>query len=338
MSSNQISMRDMLEAGVHFGHQKRFWNPKMANYIYGTRQRIHIINLEKSLPMFRDCLAFLSKIAKNRGKILFVGTKPAAREVIREEATRCGMPYVNYRWLGGMLTNYKTLRQSIRRLRDLESMAEGKDFQKLTKKEKLNLLREQEKLEACLSGIKNMGGLPDALFVIDVNNEKNAVREANRLGIPVVAVVDTNCDPAGIDYMVPGNDDALRSIRFYCKQLADVIIDARGDILREQQEADAKKPKVTRKVTAKDGVTEEAATQSAEQDEGVEEKAAKTVKKVTRIKTAADAEPESDDAEDAKTAKKKTTTKKKTTVKKAAAKKATADKSASEEASDAASE
>lgn len=224
-----ISMRDMLEAGVHFGHQTRYWNPKMAPYIFGIRHRIHIINLEETLPMFREAISVVRRIAENRGKVLFVGTKPSAREVIQEEATRCGMPYVDYRWLGGMLTNYKTIRQSIKRLRDLERLIEDTEtISAMTKKEGLNLMREKDKLSNCLFGIKNMGGLPDALFIIDVGQEKIAVQEANRLGIPVIGVVDTNTDPAGVDYMIPGNDDAIRSIRLYCKTLADTIIDARG--------------------------------------------------------------------------------------------------------------
>lgn len=224
-----VTMRDMLEAGVHFGHQTRYWNPKMAPYIYGSRHNIHIINLEESLPMFRQALHFIHGVASRRGKILFVGTKHAAREVVREEALRAGMPYIDYRWLGGMLTNYKTIRQSIKRLKDLEErLANEELLASMTKKEVLNLMRAKDKLHTNLSGIKHMGGLPDVLFVIDVGIEKIAIQEAIRLGIPVVGIADTNADPAGVDYLIPGNDDAVRAIRFYCKMIASSIIDARG--------------------------------------------------------------------------------------------------------------
>ncbi len=219
-------MKDMLQAGVHFGHQKRFWNPKMAPYIFGVNHNTHIINLEKTVPLFKEASNFISKVASKGGKVLFVGTKRQAQQTVREEMTRCGMPYVNHRWLGGMLTNYKTIRHSIKRLRQLETMSQDGTFEKLTKKEALGLQREQGKLELTLGGIKDMGGLPDALFVIDTNEERIAIEEANRLGIPVVAVVDTNAKLAGVDYVIPGNDDALRSIRFYLKHFADVIIDA----------------------------------------------------------------------------------------------------------------
>ena len=226
---SEVSMRLMLEAGVHFGHQTRYWNPKMAPYIYGSRHKIHIINLEETLPMFREALKFLSNIAANKGRILFVGTKYAAREVVREEAIRCGMPYVNHRWLGGMLTNYKTVRQRIKRLKELEELLlDEKIISRLTKKEVLRLVNEKDKLSTLIEGVKNMGGLPEALFVIDVGNEKIAIREAKRLSIPIVGIVDTNNNPEGIDFPIPGNDDALRAIRFYCKTLADAVIEARG--------------------------------------------------------------------------------------------------------------
>lgn len=217
----------MLEAGVHFGHQTRYWNPKMAPYIYGARNKIHIINLELTLPMFQDAVKFIERIASNRGKILFVGTKHAARQVIREEAERCSMPYVNHRWLGGMLTNYKTVRLSIKRLLELEKMEAENVFADLTKKEALTRRREMLKLERSLGGIKEMGGLPDALFIIDVNHEKIAIEEASRLGIPVIGVVDTNTNPEGINYMIPGNDDAIRAIRLYAGTIADAIIEAK---------------------------------------------------------------------------------------------------------------
>lgn len=226
-----VTMQDMLKAGVHFGHQTRYWNPKMGTYIYGSRNKIHIIDLGKSLPLFQDAINFVSSVAARKGKVLFVGTKYAAQNIIREEAERCGMPYVNHRWLGGMLTNYKTIRQSIKRLKDLEAMFESQKFGRLTKKEILNLEREKDKLLNSLGGIKNMGGIPDALFVIDVGHENIAVREANRLGVPVVGVVDSNNDPDDISYVIPGNDDSTRAIRFYAKTMADVILDARASIL-----------------------------------------------------------------------------------------------------------
>jgi len=218
-------MRQMLEAGVHFGHQTRFWNPKMAEYIFGDRNKIHIINLEKTLPMFNDALNAISKVAAANGKILFVGTKRAARLAIAEEASRCGMPYVNHRWLGGMLTNFNTVRQSIRRLKELETMSTDGSFDKMIKKEALTKTREMEKLDKTLGGIKDMGGLPDAVFVIDTGNEKIAVHESKVLGIPVVGVVDTNNSPDDVDYIVPGNDDAIRSVKLYIEAVADAIID-----------------------------------------------------------------------------------------------------------------
>jgi small subunit ribosomal protein S2 len=224
-----ISMQDMLKSGVHFGHQTRYWNPKMGQYIYGSRNKIHIIDLGVTLPLFEEALAFIRNVAANKGKILFVGTKYAAQDIIKQEAEKAKMPYVDRRWLGGMLTNYKTIRQSIKRLKELESMIEKSSYGRLTKKEILGLMREKDKLMISLGGIKNMGGLPDALFVVDVGHEKIAVREANRLSIPVVGVVDTNNDPAGINYIIPGNDDSSRAIRFYVTTVADAIIDARAN-------------------------------------------------------------------------------------------------------------
>lgn len=222
-----VTMRDMLKAGVHFGHQTRFWNPKMKPFIFGARNKIHIINLEKTLPLFNDALAFVNKLAASNNKILFVGTKRAAQKIIKEEAIRCGMPYVDHRWLGGMLTNWKTIRQSIKRYRDLEAQSQDGTFDKLTKKEALMRTREMEKLERSIGGIKDMGGLPDALFVIDVDHEDIAVMEARKLGIPVIGVVDTNSDPDGIDYVIPGNDDAIRAIQLYVQAVADAIIEGR---------------------------------------------------------------------------------------------------------------
>ncbi len=222
-----ISMRQMLEAGVHFGHQTRFWHPKMAPYIFGERNKIHIINLEKSLPMFNDAMNFIGRLAAKRGKILFVGTKRAAQEAVEREASRCGMPYVSRRWLGGMLTNFKTVKQSIKRLKDLEQMANNGGLERISKREGLQVRREYDKLMHGLAGIKDMERLPDALFVIDVGYEDIAVLEAAKLKIPVVAVVDTNCKPDNIDYLVPGNDDAISAINLYTKYAADAVLDAR---------------------------------------------------------------------------------------------------------------
>ena len=225
-----VTMRQMLEAGVHFGHQTRYWNPKMAPYIFGQRNKIHIINLEKSLPMARDAYAFIKTIVADHGKVLFVGTKRSAREAIRTEAERCDMPFVSYRWLGGMLTNYKTVKQSVKRLKVLEQMREDGSFDKITKKEGLSLTREQDKLERSLGGIKMMNSLPDVLFVVDVDHEDIAVREARKLGIPVVAVVDTNCSPDGVDYVIPGNDDAMRAISLYSALIADAVLDGKASL------------------------------------------------------------------------------------------------------------
>jgi len=224
---SKISLRDMLEAGVHFGHRTRFWYPKMRPYIFGERNQIHIINLEKTLPLFEEACNFLGKVAANGGNIMFVGTKRQASKVIREAATRSASPYVDHRWLGGMLTNFKTVRNSIKRLKELDEQFESGQADKLIKKERLRIERERTKLERSLSGIKNMNGLPDALFIIDVKYEYIAIAEAKKLGIPVVAVVDTNCKPEGIDYVIPGNDDAIRSIRLYSETIADAIIEGR---------------------------------------------------------------------------------------------------------------
>jgi small subunit ribosomal protein S2 len=225
-----VTMRQMLEAGVHFGHQTRFWNPKMAPFIFGERNKIHIINLEKSLPMAREAYAFVKATVADGGKVLFVGTKRAARDSIRNNAVRCEMPFVSQRWLGGMLTNYKTIRQSVKRLLTLEEMAEEGGFEGLTKKEILGLNREQEKLERSLGGIKEMKSLPDVMFVVDVEHEDIAIREAKKLGIPVVAVVDTNCSPDGVDYIIPGNDDAMRAIELYTALVADAVIEGKASL------------------------------------------------------------------------------------------------------------
>jgi len=231
-----VSMRDMLDAGVHFGHQTRYWNPKMARYIFGSRNKIHIIDLEKTLPLFNEAINFISSIAARRGKILFVGTKRQAQNIIKEEALRCGMPYINHRWLGGMLTNYKTVRQSIKRLKELETMSQDSTFDRMIKKEALQLQRELFKLDRGLGGIKDIGGLPDALFVIDVGHEKTAIAEANRLGIPVIGVVDTNYNPDNVNYVIPGNDDSARAIALYCKTFADTIIAARESVTTAHKE------------------------------------------------------------------------------------------------------
>ena len=222
-----MSMREMLEAGVHFGHQTRFWNPKMAPYIFGERSRIHIVNLEKTLPLYNEASDFVRRLVSDGGTILFVGTKRAARETVGEEATRSSMPYVNQRWLGGTLTNYKTVRQSIRRMKELEAQSIDGTFERLGKKEVIRLRREMEKLEKSLGGIKEMNGLPDALFVIDVGHEKIAISEARKLGIPIVGVVDTNNSPEGIDYVIPGNDDAIRAVQLYAQGIADAVLAGR---------------------------------------------------------------------------------------------------------------
>ena len=227
------TMREMLEAGVHFGHQTRFWNPKMAPFIFGSRNKIHIINLEKTLALYNEALDYVRKLSARKGTVLFVGTKRQARDTMREEAMRCGSPYVDHRWLGGMLTNYKTVRQSIKRLKDMQVMIEDKSIDKLSKKEALQFQRELAKLERSLGGIKDMSALPDAMFVIDVGYHKIAITEAKRLGIPVIAVVDTNHNPEPVQYVVPGNDDSARAIRLYARGLADAVLEGRSQVIRE---------------------------------------------------------------------------------------------------------
>lgn len=225
---SNISMRQMLEAGVHFGHQTRYWNPKMGAYIFGHRNKIHIMNLDKTLPLYKEAMNFMGSLAANGGKILFVGTKRAASETIKEEAARCGMPYVNHRWLGGMLTNFKTIKQRIKRLKDLEAMFADGSIDRFNKKEALGLSREMEKLDRSLGGIKDMNSLPDVLFVIDTGHEDIAVAEARKLGIPVVGVVDTNNNPDHIDYVIPGNDDAIRAIQLYVQGAAAAVLEGRA--------------------------------------------------------------------------------------------------------------
>ncbi len=228
-----VTMRQMLEAGVHFGHQTRYWNPKMAPFIFGARNKIHIINLEKSLPMYQEALKFVRQLSANKGQILFVGTKRQAREIVKEEAQRAGAPYVDYRWLGGMLTNFKTVKGSIKRLKEMDAMVADGSMERLSKKEQLMNQREREKLERSLGGIKDMGGIPDALFVIDVGFHKIAVTEARTLGIPIVGVVDSNNSLDGIDYIIPGNDDSTRAIRLYARGVADAILEGRSQVISE---------------------------------------------------------------------------------------------------------
>ncbi len=228
-----VTMRQMLEAGVHFGHQTRYWNPKMAPYIFGHRNKIHIINLEKTLALYQEALTFVRRLAANKGNILFVGTKRQAREILHEEAVRCGMPFVDHRWLGGMLTNFKTVKQSIKRLKEMEGMVEDGSLERLSKKEALGIQRELAKLQRSLGGIKELPGLPDALFIIDVGYHKGAVTEAIKLGIPVVAVIDTNHSPDKIDYVIPGNDDSSRAIRLYARGMADAVLEGRSQAVEE---------------------------------------------------------------------------------------------------------
>jgi small subunit ribosomal protein S2 len=228
-----VTMRQMLEAGVHFGHQTRYWNPKMAPYIFGHRNKIHIINLEKTLALYQDALKFARQQAASRGMILFVGTKRQAREIMREEAMRCQMPFVDHRWLGGMLTNFKTVKQSIKRLKEMEAMQQDGSFERISKKEALGLTRELAKLQRSLGGIKELSAPPDALFIIDVGYQKGAVAEANKLGIPVIGVVDTNHNPEGIAYVIPGNDDSSRAIRLYARGMADAVLEGRTQSLEE---------------------------------------------------------------------------------------------------------
>jgi small subunit ribosomal protein S2 len=294
-------MRQMLEAGVHFGHQTRYWNPKMAPYIFGERNKIHIINLELSLPLAREACAFVKATVADGGKVLFVGTKRAARDSIRNHAVRCEMPFVSQRWLGGMLTNYKTIRQSVKRLMALEEMAAEGGFEGLTKKEILGLNREREKLEKSLGGIKEMKSLPDVMFVIDVEHEDIAIREAKKLGIPVVAVVDTNCSPEGVDYIVPGNDDAMRAIELYTSLIADAVLDGKaslpevalgedefveldeegnvkkaGDRRKKGAKKPSRKPTVKKKVAAKKPEAEKPAEEAAPAEEKTAEAEAET--------------------------------------------------------------
>ena len=331
---SNVTMREMLEAGVHFGHQARFWDPKMAPYLFGQRNKIHIINLEKTLPLYNEAVNFISKLAARKGTILFVGTKRAAQSIIQEEASRCSMPYVNRRWLGGLLTNFKTVKQSIKRLKELEDMGKNDSLERLSKKELLQHKREQEKLDRSLSGIKDMPSMPDAIFIIDVGYENIAVREAQKLGIPVIGVVDSNNSPDNINYIIPGNDDAIRSIRLYAKGIADAILESKqsiahigtGDEGDEFVELDETGSPVltievekTSKVTVKKKVIKKKL--STPTDEVQEEQ----IPDEDEINSESETEIVEDKKVTKKKAKKKTTTKKKvtkkTTTKKKAAKK-----------------
>ena len=321
---SDVTMREMLEAGVHFGHQTRFWNPKMAPFIFGERNKIHIINLEQTMPMCKDATNYLSSVAAKKGKVMFVGTKRAASETVKQEAERCGMPFVNHRWLGGMLTNFRTVRASIKRLKELEDMAESNAYEKINKKEILQLSREQDKLEKTLGGIKDMGGLPDVLFVIDVGYEKIAVQEATKLGIPVVGIVDTNNSPDNIDYIVPGNDDSMRAINLYARMAADAILVGKESIVTAKGDAELIEvvedaPKSSVKISAK-----KSAAKKVTADEVAEESAESTEN---------DDVPSEAAAEEAKPAVKKAATKKAAT-KKAATKKAATKKAATKKADD----
>ena len=317
-----ITMRQMLEAGVHFGHQTRYWNPKMSPYIFGDRNKIHIINLEKSLPLAREAAAFIKGTVADGGKVLFVGTKRAAREAMQTHANRCNMPFVSQRWLGGMLTNYKTIRQSVKRLMTLEQMAEDGSFDGLTKKEVLGLSREQEKLQRSLGGIKEMRNVPDALFVIDVDHEDIAIREAQKLGIPVVAVVDTNCSPEGIDYVIPGNDDAMRAIELYAAMIADAVLDGKAslpevalgddDFVELDADGNVKKARTKKKMSGKKPTKKKVVTKKATVKKADDKPAEKAEKKADEgsDKPAADSDDASADVATKAVAKK--TTKKKT--------------------------
>ena len=245
---SSVSMRDMLQAGVHFGHQTRFWNPKMSQYIFGSRNKVHVINLEHTVPAFNEALEILRVHAAKGNQILFVGTKRAAQKIVKEQAERCAMPYVSHRWLGGMLTNYKTIRASIRRFRELEGQEADGTFEKLTKKEVLMRTRTKDKLENSIGGIKDMNGLPDILFVVDVDHERIAINEANKLGIPVVGIVDTNSDPDGVDYVIPGNDDSIRAIKLYAASIADAVLEGKAQ---------------SATITSKDEFVEEVAVEAA---------------------------------------------------------------------------
>ena len=320
----KASMKKMLEAGVHFGHRSRFWHPKMEPYIYGTRNGVHIINLEKTLPQFNDVLNFASKTASQGGSILFVGTKRAASNIIKEEAIRCGMPYVNHRWLGGMMTNYKTIKASIKRLKDLEFLAE-ENFAQFTKKEALVMTREMEKLERSLGGIKDLGTIPDVVFVVDIGHEKNAVREAQTLRLPIIGVVDSNHNPEGIDYVIAGNDDSIRAIGYYARKIADAVLEAKASIVETKPAAKKAEP-AAKKPAAK----KEASEDNAEAEAPAEEK--KPAAKKPAAKKAEPAAKKAEPAAKKPAAKKAEPAAKKPAAKKEATKKPAAKKPAAKKA------
>ena len=279
---SKVSMKDMLQAGVHFGHQTRFWNPKMSQYIFGSRNKVHVINLENTVPAFNDALDLLRAEASKGNQILFVGTKRAAHKIIKEQAERCGMPYVSHRWLGGMLTNYKTIRASIRRFRELETQESDGTFEKLTKKEALMRKRMKEKLENSIGGIKDMNGLPDILFVVDVDHERIAINEANKLGIRVVGIVDTNSDPDGVDFVIPGNDDSIRAIKLYTASVADAVLEGKAqsapvtskdefvEVVEDAAKAEEAPDQPAEVATAEEKTTEATETDAKEAAEKVE--------------------------------------------------------------------
>ncbi len=363
-----VTMREMLEAGVHFGHQSRYWNPKMEPYLFGQRNKIHLINLEETLPLYNEAVNFISKLSAKKGTILFVGTKRAAQKIMQEEATRCEMPYVNMRWLGGLLTNFKTVKQSINRLKSLEAMQEDGSLDRMSKKEALHHTRELEKLQRSLSGIKDMPGLPDAMFVIDVGYEDIAVSEAVKLGIPVIGVVDSNNSPDGIDYIIPGNDDAIRSIRLYAKGIADAVIDGKGSlshmlvedqtddfveldesgapIVRDRQRKRKPKPQTKSKISAgKSGKPDEQPAAETKQVAGAvistdenssddDTVPAAETKQVAETVVSVDENSSDDDAVKVEAPEKAASTKKKATKKKAAKKKTTTKKTAASSAAE----
>ena len=289
---SDVSMRQMLEAGVHFGHQTRYWNPKMAPFIFGERGKIHIINLEKTMPLFSDAMNYISSTVANGGTVLFVGTKRSAQAAILENALRCGMPYVNHRWLGGMLTNYKTVRQSIKRLKELETMAEDGSYDRISKKEALMLTREREKLERSLGGIKDMRGIPDAMFVVDVGYEKIAVKEARKLGIPVIGIVDTNNSLEGVEYVIPGNDDAIRAINLYVEAAADAVSTGKLSVAHAVADSDDEFVEVDENATAKPARKKKAAPKKKTTKKVTVKKAAKKVAPAAAETAAADATAE----------------------------------------------
>ena len=318
-----VSMRDLLKAGAHFGHQTRYWNPKMAPFIFGARNKIHIIDLELTVPALDKAVSIVRGMAQNKNKVLFVGTKRAAAKIIKEQAERAGQPFVNHRWLGGMLTNWKTIRQSIKRLRELEAKMGDGTLEKISKKEALDLSRQLEKLDRSIGGIKDMGGLPDAIFVVDVNHEKIAIQEANKLGIPVIGIVDTNSDPDGVDIVIPGNDDAIRAIELYSSAIADACIEGAAESLGKRDYVEVAEEAPAVEVTQKKAPAKKAAPKKAAEEAPVEE--------ATAAEAAAEEAPV-DDAPAAETAVEEAPAKK-APAKKAPAKKAAPKKAAAEESS-----